>query len=1392
MEKLSTDGVDRTEIAAAGTGRLDFPVVGLGASAGGMESLQRFFDAMPERNGMAFVIVLHLSPHHISHAASILQRHTGMPVLQVMRAVPIAADHVYVIPPNHDLVVADGHLELQHPERMAGSHVAIDLLFRTLAHAHGQRAVCAVLSGSGSDGAIGLKRVKELGGVTLAQTPEDAAFAEMPRAAIATGMVDLVLPVAEMPARLIAMWRNAQRILLPEDERDDGDAGGSGGEHGAPPAAVEAPDTGERALHDVMSLLRVRSGHDFRHYKRATVLRRIERRLQVSGMHDLPAYADYLREHPEESGALLQDMLISVTNFFRDAESFEALERLVVPTLLDQRPADETLRAWMAGCATGEEAYSLSILLREASARRVDAPASQIFATDIDERALSIARTGIYPSGIAADVSAQRLGQFFHREGDDLRVAKTLREQVLFAAHNVLRDPPFSRLDLICCRNLLIYVGREAQIRILEMFRFALRPGGFLFLGTSESAEVASNLFVVVDKKNRIYRANAHAPFSRNLPMPTFTPAERMPAVGQATTALRERGRASVADQHQRAIAQYALPSLLVDEQQVILHLSEGVGRYLEQAGGLPTTDLLPNVRPALRIELRTALFQLSQTGLRVDTRGVSFEHGGQQSLVRLSVCPVPRADAARPHVLVIFEETGHSIQGPPLPTDPAERQLLARYEREMEQLKEHLRNTVEHADISTEELKASNEELQAINEELRSATEELETSKEELQSMNEELFTVNAELKTKVEETGKANDDLQNFILASDIATVFIDRELRIKRFTPQAATVFNVIATDVERPLLDITSRLRYPELADDVAQVFDHLRMVERPVEGIDGLHYLARIRPYRTLDDRIAGAVLTFVDVTELRRARQELLDGQERLRVAALTTQDYAIVTMDPQGVVNTWNEGAHRVFGWESAEVVGQHVRMLFTPEDRAAQAPEAELRLALQSGRAEDERWHLRKDGTVFYCSGVMTPLGEGAAGGFVKIARDATGHKRHDAARDALLRKERAASSAARNANDLKDRFLAVMSHELKHPLNLIQVHAELLARLPELQQLPALRRAADSIRGAVRSQTKIIDDLLDLSRARTGKLALQPEPVAVSTALQAIVGAARVDADARGIALHWFCDEPDDLVLQCDRVRTEQILWNLLGNAIKFTPDGGTVTVELAREGTEMRLRVRDTGRGIDADYLPQVFGLFSQADDPGRPFHRGLGIGLALVQDLAQAQGGRVAVESAGIDQGSVFTVWLPLLPQGARPADGPVPDVSALAGLKVLLIDDMPEVLYPFAALLESEGAVVDAAESGARGLELLAGGGHALLVSDIGMPAMDGFELIAAVRAGAHARVRAIALTGYGRQADAERVLRAGFDAHMAKPVDFDAFRRLVAELLAPPPPPPA
>jgi two-component system CheB/CheR fusion protein len=593
----------------------------------------------------------------------------------------------------------------------------------------------------------------------------------------------------------------------------------------------------------------VRSGHDFRQYKRATVLRRIERRMQVNLVQDLPGYREFLKTHTQKTAALLDDMLIGVTNFFRDRESFEALERDVIPVLFRNAQKTEQVRVWVPGCATGEEAYSIAILLAD-QAEALPAPAQfQVFASDIDESAIAFGRAGLYPESIVTDVPPARLRQFFTKEQHRYRIHKTLRDRVLFALHNVLRDPPFSRIDLISCRNLMIYLDREVQTRLLEMFHFALRPGGMLFLGSSESADAADAHFEVLDKKHRIYRSRAQARGSRQLAMPPT----RM--IGQAVSAEAaprgdQRRGFTFADVHQRVLEFYAPPSVIVDHDGNIVHLSENAGRYLRFAAGEPTRNLVTAADPALRAELRSTLFQAVHSNKSTEVRVKVEEEGKPARFVNIVARPFRDPEANAEFVLVLFDEVEDALGAnlePPGEGGGQKDAVLRNMEEELQRTRERLQATIEQYETSNEELKASNEELQAINEELRSASEELETSKEELQWVNEELTTVNFELKAKVEETAKVNDDLQNFIASTDIATLFVDPGLRIKRYTPRVTDIFNIIPGDVGRSLLDITSRLDYPQLSADARAAFELLKAIEREVRSADGRWYIARVLP-----------------------------------------------------------------------------------------------------------------------------------------------------------------------------------------------------------------------------------------------------------------------------------------------------------------------------------------------------------------------------------------------------------------------------------------------------------------------------------------------------------------------------------------------------------------
>ena len=727
--------------------------------------------------------------------------------------------------------------------------------------------------------------------------------------------------------------------------------------------------------------------------------------------------------------------------------------------------------------------------------------------------------------------------------------------------------------------------------------------------------------------------------------------------------------------------------------------------------------------------------------------------------------------------LLVLFDELADAPLMDSLEdVNPAQRQLISQLETEIGQIKSHLQDTLEYSETSTQELKASNEELQAINEELRSASEELETSKEELQSINEELTTVNYELKGKVEETSKVNDDLQNFIASTDIATIFIDRTLRIKRYTPQATRIFNLIASDSNRSLLDITHKLDYDTLDKDLTQVFKTLNVVQRQVVSSEGKSYLARIQPYRTVDDRIIGAVLTFVDVSALRKADATVRSREESLRIAAQTTRDYAILTLDEEGLITAWNQGAERIFGYSEEDAIGQPFDLIFSPEDRAADAPAKELRVARENGRCTEDRWHWHKEGRGIFCGGVLTHL-KGGAGGFAKIVRDQTESKTQQTQGEERLAIEL-------KANELKDEFLAVMSHELKHPLNLIQVNTELLISQPEVRALPVVARAGNTIRQAVASQAKIIDDLLDLSRMRTGKLTLLLAAVDLKEVVSSIVAAVQDQALQHNLTLGYQSQDAE-VIAVCDRVRTEQIFWNLINNAMKFTPAGGRIDLHLSCVSGFVKFSVADTGQGISPEVLPTVFGMFTQEGRRGERTQNntGLGVGLALVQELTLAQGGRVLAESKGFDRGSSFTVWLPEARAKAQALAANLPQVR-LHGLKILVVDDMVDLLEPFAELLQQEGASTDMALSGQQALDLLDANPYDLLISDIGMPNMDGYELIRKIRKRpALEKLKAIALSGYGRQVDTVRALQSGFDAHLSKPSTVARICETIASL---------
>jgi two-component system, chemotaxis family, CheB/CheR fusion protein len=1493
-------------------------VVGLGGSAGSIPALQDFFRALPKDPGLAFVVVMHLSPEHESTLAEILQRVTPLKVVQVIGTLQIEPDHVYVIPPRFALRVNGGHLALVEQSLERGHHVAVDLFFRTLADTHGPHAAAVVLSGADGDGAIGIKRIKERGGLTVAQDPEEAQVGSMPRSAIATGMVDWVLPVADIPQRLLDYFRLESRLKLPPED---------GPQPAQPARTVTAGE--EASLRDVLMFLRTRTGRDFSYYKRATILRRIGRRMQVNGVADLQEYLDCLRTRPGEPGALLDDLLISVTNFFRDPDCFDALAK-EIPALLAGKGPNDAVRVWVAACATGEEAYSVAMLLSE-HARAMDAPpAIQVFATDLDGDAVQSAREGVYPAAIEADVSEDRLKRFFVKEHRGYRVRRELREMVLFAMHDVLKDSPFSRLDLVTCRNLLIYLNRDAQQRVFETFHFALVPGGTLFLGSSESVEDVSTLFTVVDKKNRVYRQR---PTPRaGLPVPTGPAtlslalqaqasrdgpvsagaAFRPPSIANAPQPEPRTG--SWSELHLRLLEMLAPPSVLVDAEYEIVHLSASAGRFLQFSGGEPTRNLLRSVNPDLRIELRAALYEAAQSGAAAEVADVPVDIAGQKALITIRV--LPAKDMGAEMFLVVLnaigpdQKNGSSLAARRIEEDAVARQL----DRELERLNAHLRDTVEQYEASTEELKASNEELQAMNEELRSATEELETSREELQSINEELTTVNHELKNKVDELAHANSDMHNLMDATAIATVFLDRDLHITRYTPSAISLFNLIPGDVGRPLSDLKTQLHYPELGSDAARVLEKLVPIEREVGQSDGW-YLARLLPYRTIEDRIAGVLLSFIDISErkeaeemrlwlsavvtassdaiisfsldgtilswnqgaerifglkaeeaigsplailapgdgakqsnliatiasaqaveshetvhrrkdgtelhvaitvspirddsgkvmagtamvrdisvAKRAEEALRQSEERFRLVIENATEYAIFSMDLQRRVTVWNSGAQALLGYRSEEIVGTSADIVFTPEDRAAREPDREAETALAEGRASDERWHMRKDGSRFWASGAAMLMRNrnGEAVGFVKILRDQTAARESrqalERSQTELLRvlgENEHARAELQTADTAKDRFLAVLSHELRNPLASINSASELLLS-SSLGEGDAAE-AAHIVQRQASTMKALLDELLDVSRLKLGRLEIKRERVLLSQIVGAALEATKPLLAEAGHTLSVDLP-PGDVELEGDALRLSQVLSNLLVNAIRYTPRAGRITLAARLDGDRLALTVTDTGIGMEPARIASMFEMFTQGAGAADRAH-GLGIGLALVKNIVELHGGRVSARSEGPGRGSEFCVELPNARRVAA-AQGDAPATSAVRPVEkrglILVADDNTDAGWGVAKLLEISGYETLRARDGAEALAVMQQRKPQAAIIDIGMPGIDGHEVARRARAAKWGqRMALIAATGWGQEADESAALEAGFDAHMTKPLDMRRLSGLLDDLLA-------
>ena len=1375
--------------------------MGIGASAGGLAALKGLFEALPNDTGAAFVVIQHLDPKHESLTAEILTaeiltRSTTMPAVQVVDGMTVQANHVYVIPPNTYLTLDDHSFKLNKPVLHHGLRMPIDTFLWSLAEQHEDRAIAIIVSGTGSDGTLGIRAINGSGGLVLAQSPDSADYEGMPSSAIATGLVDFTCPVQEMPAH-IKYYLQHPYIIKQTNTKRDGDI----------------PKDEKSQLSAILAFLKNRVGHDFRAYKLGTLGRRIARRMEFHHLKTMTAYLSFLRKNEDEANLLFKDLLISVTAFFRDPEAFSAFEQKVIIPLVASKHDDQPIRVWIPGCATGEEAYSIAMLLVEHLEKTNTHCSIQIFASDIDETALSYGRTGLYPENIESSVSEARLQRFFSKEDHSYRIKKSLRKLVTFASQNLISDPPFSNLDLISCRNLLIYLSAEVQSKVLALFHFALRENGNLFLGHSETSSQQESLFKPLAKKWRIYQRTGPARSTSRVEFPIASRITRSipPFVGKQ---VYDKNQLRLGDVTQQFLLQeFAPAAVLVNIKHQIVHFSGPTSRYLEQPSGSPSQDLLVLAKHELRAKLRLALRQVTEENKRVVIDDIQMLKENGHLGVKVVLRPINVPHNNEPMILITFEEQDETDVTPKQHKDQQllqqqgsrstnDSSLIEQMEAELQITREMLQTNVEEWESANEELQAANEEVMSANEELQSSNEELESSKEELQSMNEELTTVNNQYKDKVEELAKSNDDLDNFLSSTNIATLFVDNNLRIGRFTPATQELLNLISTDIGRPIIDIRPKFLDHGLMDDIKRVLSNLVPVECEIKTENGSYYLRRILPYRTNDYRIAGVVITFIDISQRKRSEEDTL----RLATIIRDSND-AFTLCDLDGKITAWNNGAQRMYGWSEQQALGMNLLDLI-PMDEQKNAKQLMQSIIKGEHIQSAEAKRIGKDGRKINVLLTLTPLLDQAgvviaiastekdisrrinaenelrasdrnfrslvesapdalvivnASGKIEVAnsqaeklfgyskqeligmlieqlmpsRFAEKHVQHRksfftqpkfsvvgngiklfaltksgeeipvevglspietdhgkvvsaAIRDIRQRQRsdealQLAKTTAESALAAKSRFLATASHDLRQPLHsLTLLNKALFKSIDKPEAKKMLGMQGDSLFAMAR----LLNSLLDISKLESGTVAAQPSHFALRPMLEKLCAGFEVEAYEKGIGL--TLEANDNHVVYSDPGLLNQLLQNLLANAIRYTKVG-KVTIASSQKHNIVKVSISDTGIGIPAEQLIYIFDEFHQVNRNPQQHHGGLGLGLSIVQRIADLLGTQVNVTSK-VGRGSTFSISLPL----GKPTLATVSKKETNThrtiekNVQILLVDDDPDVLEASEMLLSME------------------------------------------------------------------------------------------------------
>jgi two-component system, chemotaxis family, CheB/CheR fusion protein len=1387
-----------------------YPIVAIGASAGGLEALRQFFAQVSPDSGMAFVVIQHLDPGRPSLLTSVLASDARMPVVEVTQGMRAEPQRIHVIPPGADLGVEHGVLSLIPRLAAQKLHLPIDTFFRALAQDQKSHAIGIVLSGSGSDGAEGLRAIKAEGGLTFAQDAESAQFPSMPDSAAAAGVVD------RRGSPTFIAHELAKLSSHPYRERSEGSAPlhaessePSHGEDAEPPRSTDArpppsadigPSSGEDAepppseairaegetLNAILKTLAERVRVDFSGYKRPTLLRRVGRRMALRHVTSLEAYERLLHDDPSEAGALAEDMLIHVTSFFRDPAAFEALKERALPALIARQEAGQCLRAWVPGCSTGEEAYAIVICLLElfeAQGRDLASVSIKLFATDLSDAAILTARRGIYPDTALAGVSPARRAQFFERTEGGHRVSKVVRDGCVFVRHDLTRDPPFAKLDLISCRNVLIYFDTGLQRRILPMLHHCLNDAGVLFLGSSEAVTGFEDLYSPLDKEHRLFSKMGESP-RLSYPPPFGHDAEskllRAPAVTRLSPA---RDAQKQADHF--LLARYAPPGVVVNEQLEVVSFRGHTGDFLESAPGQPQSNVLRMAREGLVAHLREALEKARTESVAVHKPALRIGEGASQRRVDLEVVPLPGSgEALGRYFLILFHDAADKARSRTQPLSPSftpdnkpsslEEALHLR--AELIATRDYLQSIIGEHQEATQELANTNQELHSTNQELQSTNEELESAKEELQSTNEEIITVNDELQERNREIDRVASDLANVLESVEIPLIIVDQNLAVRRFTPSAQHISSLLPVDIGRSIDDVKLKLEVDNLADRIRETLQANAVKEWEVQGLGGSWFRLQIRPYRTADQRLDGAILSFIDVNALKRVAEEAEAARDYAR-GIVEAVPLPLLVLDEQLCVVSANSAFHESFAIRLPETEGARFFELLggvwdVPSLRAA----VENGLA---GRGHFREIEIQRDIPMVGRRDLLLagrPITSASGTSMLLLVIDDVTERRM------LENSEEQARVEAEQANRAKDLFLATLSHELRTPLSTILISAQVLQRTAARD--PKILKASAAIERAVGNQTRLVDDLLDISRIVSGKLMLDLTAVDLTQVVQAAVDVARSAAETKKIGLDLIVHGTIGTVYG-DASRLQQVFTNLLNNSIKFTPRGGKIDVCMDSASGQAEIVIKDNGIGIATELLPYLFDRFVQAEGSMTRAHGGLGLGLAIVRHLVTVHGGEVHAESAGEGRGgATFRVRLPLsvspVLRAPRLAHGGVD------GVRVLLIEDDDDTRESFAMMLETLGAEVREATSAAFGLAAVESFQPQVIVCDIAMPVEDGFDFIRSLRSLSPERggqTPVAALTALAGEADRRRVLDAGFQMHLPKPIDAQRLASAVGNL---------